>query len=81
MKSLVWILLGAVVSFQLIAIAQEWKLFSAAWFGHRPVAAASVTEAQRQGAEQALREFHRDLCFAAGSGAHQENGGWKSFHF
>lgn len=58
MKSLVWILLGAVVSFQVIAITQEWKLFSAAWFGHRPVAAASVTEAQRQGAEQALREFH-----------------------
>ena len=71
MKNLLKILLGAVLSFQLVAIIQEWPLFAAAWLGVGPGAAvvAPLSAGDREGAERALREYHalsRHLYAAAG---------------
>ena len=59
MRSLAWILLGAVLSFQVVSILQEWPTFAAAWTGApRVPARVALTSEERQGAERTLHEFH-----------------------
>lgn len=70
MKNLLKILLGALLSFQLVAIVQEWPVFAAAWLGERPgPAVVPLAAGDREGAERALREYHalsRHLYATAG---------------
>ena len=51
MKALVKILLGGFVVFMGLAIAQEWTLFSSAWFGEPPTEASLTDDERKQAAE------------------------------
>lgn len=71
MKTFLAIVAGAVVSFQLVAIAQEWDVFASAWFGATPssVPQRQVTPGDRASAEQLLKEFHALARHLYASGA------------
>jgi len=53
LKPLLKILLGGFVVFMSLAIAQEWTLFSSAWFG-KPAAELSLTDEERKEAADAV---------------------------
>ncbi len=54
MRSLLKILLGGFLVFMVLAIADEWTFFSAAWFG-QAAPAPELTEDERAAAEDSLR--------------------------
>ncbi len=54
MKGLLKILGGGFVVFMLLAIADEWAFFSAAWFGAREEPTAELPEADQKAAADAL---------------------------
>jgi hypothetical protein len=55
-KGFLKILLGGFVVFMVLAILQEWELFSSAWFG-KPVPARVVTSQEREGAAKAVYTY------------------------
>jgi hypothetical protein len=52
-KALIKILLGGFVVFMGLSIAQEWEMFSSAWFGE-PQPEASMTDEERKSAADAV---------------------------
>lgn len=57
MKPLVKILVGGFVVFMVLAIADEWSFFSAAWFGRPDSAERALGEEEGRAAVGALRAF------------------------
>jgi hypothetical protein len=51
LKALLKILLGGFVVFMGLAIAQEWTLFSSAWFGEPPTEASLTDDERKQAAD------------------------------
>ncbi|KAB2950472.1 MAG: hypothetical protein F9K18_14925 [Thermoanaerobaculia bacterium] len=58
MRGLLKILLGGFLAFMVLAVAQEWELFSSAWFGGG-AAAPVLADGDRRAAEQSLYLFLR----------------------
>ena len=59
MRNLAKLLFGALVSFQVLAIAQEWRLFASAWFGvGQRQEVPRLSPERRAAAEHALRQFY-----------------------
>lgn len=54
MRGLLKILLGGFAAFMVLAIGQEWQLFSSAWFGEETVA-PEIQESDRKDATATLR--------------------------